>query len=63
MKQRTTFRIDAHDAKGNKKHYKSITLPIGKNKAWKALVNGCTDTLNIDIDSLRAERKRKGKKK
>ena len=60
VKAKTVIDIYRLKGPGEKEHYKRITLPRGALTVWKALVNGMMSISGIDIDSLRAQRKRKG---
>ena len=54
--------ISLYASRGREReYYKTITVPLNPKLAWKALCAGCL-ALDIDIQKLRGERKRKGGK-
>lgn len=61
-KANTVVNIYRIKGRHDKKHYKSITIPRGGLTVWKALVHGMMSTCGVDIEKLRAQRKRKGGK-
>ena len=57
---KTQIRMDEIRTDRTKKHYKSVTLTCKPKYAWKALANGSFEVLDVDLETLRAQRKRKG---
>jgi len=59
-KFKTVVRIDRVLPDKTKEHYKSITIDCHPLSVWKALRQGAFNVLKMDLEKLRARRKRKG---
>jgi len=59
-KIKTVVTISKYVKRGEREHFRTITLDANPQGVWKALEFGCFRELNVSINQIRAKRKRKG---
>ena len=60
-KKKTMIELREYVSHGNRSHYKTITVDVAPVTAWRAIKSGFL-AIGMDLEKLRAERKRKGGK-